>query len=54
MPRYTVERRFRKGLHVPATDDRPDPESIRTGAEQNGPSVDQITRVSVLDPRFDH
>ena len=32
--------------------DGPDPESIRTAAERNGLPVDQITRVSVLDPYF--
>jgi hypothetical protein len=34
--------------------DAPDPESIRTAAERNGLPVDQITRVSVLDPYFYH
>jgi hypothetical protein len=32
--------------------DGPDPESIRIAAERNGLPVDQITRVSVLDPYF--
>ena len=32
--------------------DGPDPESIRTAAEHNGLPIDQITRVSVLDPYF--
>jgi hypothetical protein len=32
--------------------DGPDPESIRTAAERNGLPVEQITRVSVLDPYF--
>lgn len=32
--------------------DGPDPESIRRAAECNGLPVDQITRVSVLDPYF--
>ena len=32
--------------------DGPDPESIRTAAERNGLPIDQITRVSVLDPYF--
>ena len=32
--------------------DGPDPESIRRVAERNGLPVDQITKVSVLDPYF--
>ena len=32
--------------------DGPDPESIRTAAERNGLPIDQVTRVSVLDPYF--
>jgi hypothetical protein len=32
--------------------DGPDPESIRAAAERNGLPVEQITRVSVLDPYF--
>jgi hypothetical protein len=32
--------------------DGPDPEAIRTAAERNGLPVDQITRVTVLDPYF--
>jgi hypothetical protein len=32
--------------------DGPDPESIRKAAERNGLPVDQITKVTVLDPYF--
>jgi hypothetical protein len=32
--------------------DGPDPDAIRKAAERNGLPVDQITRVSVLDPYF--
>jgi hypothetical protein len=32
--------------------DGPDPESIRKAAERNGLPIDNITRVSVLDPYF--
>ena len=32
--------------------DGPDPETIRTAAERNGLPIEQITRVSVLDPYF--
>jgi hypothetical protein len=32
--------------------DGPDPEAIRRVAERNGLPVDQITKVSVLDPYF--
>ena len=32
--------------------DGPDPESIRTAAERNGLPIEQITRVTVLDPYF--
>ena len=32
--------------------DGPGPETIRTAAERNGLPIDQITRVSVLDPYF--
>jgi hypothetical protein len=34
--------------------DGPDPEAIRRAAERNGLPVDQITKVSVLDPYFFH
>ena len=32
--------------------DGPDPDAIRQAAERNGLPVDQITKVSVLDPYF--
>ena len=32
--------------------DGPDPETIRRAAERNGLPIEQITRVSVLDPYF--
>jgi Protein of unknown function (DUF4242) len=34
--------------------DGPNPEAIRRAAERNGLPVDQITKVSVLDPYFFH
>jgi Nickel responsive protein SCO4226-like len=34
--------------------DAPTPEAIRRTAEHNGLPVDEITRVSVLDPYFHH
>jgi hypothetical protein len=47
MPRYMVERTFPQGLHIPVIEDGP-----WTAATRNGLPVDQITRVSVLDPYF--
>ena len=34
--------------------DGPDPETIRRAADRNGLPIEQITRVSVLDPYFYH
>jgi hypothetical protein len=46
MPRYMVQRTFSEGLNTPS------PETIRKTAARNELPVDQITRVSVLDPYF--
>jgi hypothetical protein len=46
-----VERTFPQGLQIPRLR-RPDPETIHRAAERNGLPIEQITRVSVLDPYF--